>query len=66
MNEEASVYEFEMVLCKTSGCWQGDCCAGCEYDCWKDPERVQQVSLGSVQRWRHERQNDTLPSVMRS
>jgi hypothetical protein len=54
------VYEFEMVLCKSSGCWQGDCCAGCEYNCWKDPERVQQVSLAVRG---HERPTETLPSI---
>lgn len=61
------MYEFEMVLCKTSGCWQGDCCAGCEYDCWKEPERVQQVSLAIIRQPRgHDRQYEALPSCIRS
>lgn len=52
------MYDFEMVLCKTSGSWQGDCCAGCEYGCWKDPERVQSVSPAD---WGHERPTETPP-----
>lgn len=37
--------EFEIVRCKESGGWQGDCSAGCENQCWSDPHRVMLVSL---------------------
>lgn len=55
------MYEFEMVLCRTSGSWQGDCSAGCEYDCWKDPERVESVASAD---WGHERPTETLPPAV--
>jgi hypothetical protein len=37
--------EFEVVRCKESEGWQGDCSPGCENQCWSDPDRVMLVKL---------------------